>query len=124
MPDCLAGLKSRRIESELVHRTIDITRCGLRGITCGVVVGGIDRAVAVDNLPEGEIAVGKEAFDHCGKAAAADEIELGYVILAGDRRRVDVVRAVGITNRLAYNVSGAVGRMNLQRAAGGKAGLV
>ena len=84
MPDCLAGLESRRIERELIERAVDITRCELRAITCGVVIGAIDRAVAVDRLAEGEIAVGKEAFDQCGNATGADDIEFGCVILAGN----------------------------------------
>src|SRR5216683_4069587 len=82
--DCLAGSKSRRIERELIERAIDITGCELRATTCGVIIGAIDRAVAVDRLPEGEIAVGKEAFDQRGNATGADDVELGCVILAGN----------------------------------------
>src|SRR6266851_2971945 len=122
--DCLARLKSRPIESELIERAIDITRCELREMTAGSVVATIDREIAVDRLPEGEIAVGKEAFDRCGDAAGANDIVLGCVLLASNRGGVDVVRAVGMVNRFACNVSGAVGCLNLERAAGGKAGLV
>jgi hypothetical protein len=122
--DCLARLKSRPIESELIDRTIGITRRELREMTAGGVVAASDRAIAVDRLPEGEIAVGKEAFDQCGTAAGANNIVLGCVFLAGNRGGIDVVRAVSMVNRLACNISGAVGRLNLERAAGGKAGLV
>src|SRR5260370_972490 len=83
--DCLARLKSRPIESELIERAIDITRCELREMTAGGVVATIDREIAVDRLPEGEIAVGKEAFDRCGDAAGANDIVLGCVLLASNR---------------------------------------
>src|ERR1700726_917702 len=56
VPDGLAGFEARRIEGKLIERTVDITRCELREMTGGVVVGADDRAVAVDYLREGETA--------------------------------------------------------------------
>jgi hypothetical protein len=80
MPDGLACFSSRPIEIELIERAVEIPRCECREMTGGIVIGAGDRAVAIDRLPEGQIAVGKEALDQRGKAAGIDDIMLGCVI--------------------------------------------
>jgi len=43
----------------------------------------VDRIVVIDHLPEGEIAVGMEAFEQRRDAASADDVVLGCVAGAG-----------------------------------------
>src|SRR6266568_6991493 len=69
VPDGLAGYGPHGVESELIERAVGVTRRKLRDVAGPVVVSAGNRAVDVDHLPEGEIAIGQEAFEQRRDAA-------------------------------------------------------
>src|SRR5438034_9334960 len=116
MPDRFAGLRSQCIVDELIERTVGKTPQEIEEMTLRIIGGAVDRAIAIDGLLKGKVAV--EAFDKNRMAVRADDVMLGRIILAGDAGYVDVARTVGVANRLTGDVSGAVGRKHLKRIAG------
>ncbi len=60
------------IERELLPRTVGMPGCDRDQMAIGIVVGCIDRTIAVRHLPEGEIAVGEVEFDERGVTGGVD----------------------------------------------------
>src|SRR5256885_15995901 len=118
MPDRFAGLRSRCIAGELIERSVGKTPQEIEKVPLCVIGSAFDRTIAIDGLPKRKIAVGKEPLDKNRTAVRADEIMLGRIILAGDVVYIDVARTVGMANRLAGDVSGAIGRQQPKDIAG------